>query len=98
MLAKKEKPPLPPLFHQRSQLSLNSHQVQNFQRKLSQVSYVLNRMRSYRKTYKSSKVYSEKNSKEVNRLWRRVVAQECSPSQTFYGLLEFLQTYIFSLH
>ena len=35
------------------------------------------------------------NSKE-NRLWRRLVAQECSPLQIFYVFLEFLQTYIFS--
>ena len=66
MLAKKRKPPLPPLFHQRLQTSLNSHQVQNFQPKLIQVSYVLNHMRSYSKTYKSSKVCSEKILKKEN--------------------------------
>ena len=38
------------------------------------------------------------NSKEENRLCRRVVAQECSPSQIFYIFLEYLRTYIFSLH
>ena len=37
------------------------------------------------------------NSKEGNRLWRRVVAQECSPSQIFYVFLEFRQSYIFSI-
>ena len=36
------------------------------------------------------------NSKEENRQWRRVVAQECSPSQIFYVFLEFLRTYILS--
>ena len=38
------------------------------------------------------------NFKEENRLWSRVVAQECSPLQIFYVFLEFLRTYIFSLH
>ena len=33
------------------------------------------------------------NFKEENCLWRRVLAQECSPSQIFYLFLEFLQTY-----
>ena len=60
MLATKRKPPLPLLIHQKPQTSLNSHQAQNFQHKLSHVSYVLNHMRSYSKTYKSSKVCSEK--------------------------------------
>ena len=36
------------------------------------------------------------NSKEENRQWRRVAAQECSPSQIFYVFLEFLRTYILS--
>ena len=36
----------------------------NFQRKLSQVSYVLKQVPSYRKTYESSKVCSEKILKE----------------------------------
>ena len=38
------------------------------------------------------------NSKEENHLWRRVATQEYSPSQIFYVFLEFLWTYIFSLH
>ena len=38
------------------------------------------------------------NSKEENRLWRRVFAQECSPSQTVDAFLEFFRAYIFSLH
>ena len=36
----------------------------------------------------------EENSKEENRLWSRVVAQECPSSQIFYVFLEFLATYI----
>ena len=38
------------------------------------------------------------NFKEESSLWRKVVAQERSPLQTFYVFLEFLRTYIFSLH
>ena len=59
MLAKKRKLLLPTLFHQRSQMSLSSHQVQNFQHKLSQVIYVPNQMHLNRKTSKGSKVCLE---------------------------------------
>ena len=53
------------LAKKRSQTSMNSHQVQNFQLKLSQVSYAPNHMHSYRKTYKSLKVCSEKILKKT---------------------------------
>ena len=33
------------------------------------------------------------NSKQENRLWRRVDAQECSLSQILYVFLEFRRTY-----
>ena len=59
MLAKKKETAVANTVPPKVTMSLNSHQVQNFQHKLSQVSYVLNQMHLNRKTSKGSKVCSE---------------------------------------